>query len=146
MHLVPPSDPILWQVAAPVTDAATQVLPHIAEMKALMLAHDGVGLAAPQVGIPFAFCLVTRHDGIHVLINPRIVESTGWNVSKSEGCLTWPGRQTYVPRRQIARATWTNEEGVEKVDTFVLTEARILAHEVDHLLGKAIFDRPAIQP
>lgn len=142
MNLVPPSDPILWEPCALVTDIATQVAPHLDEMRALMTEKGGVGLAANQVGVPYAFCLVTRHDGVKVLINPKIIDRTGWRVSRLEGCLTWPGRETYVPRHQIVRAEWTDAEGVQVADTLVLTEARIVDHEVDHLLGRAIFPRP----
>jgi len=51
-------------------------------------------------------------EGFQVVINPSIVEQTGFNVSGLEGCLSFPGRQTYVPRNSIIRATWVDEKEV----------------------------------
>ncbi len=141
--LIPPSDPRLWTAAAPVTDIAAQVEPYIAEMKALMTEHDGMGLSANQCGLQGSWFVMAGPRGFEVFINPILLEEKGWNASGLEGCLSFPGKRTYVPRRQIVRLSWTDIMDQPREDTFILQFARCALHEVSHLKGECIFPRPS---
>lgn len=140
-QLVPPSDPVLWSPAAEVTDIYAQVLPHLEMMKALLRQLGGAGLAAPQVGIPFRF-FVTVFDECAVVINPRVLSTSGSNVSRQEGCLTWPGRTAYAARAEGVEAEWTSKHNKLRTGFFQRTVAQVFQHELDHLDGKCIFPRP----
>lgn len=136
--LVPSTAPVLRTPATAVEDIAIQVVPYIARMKELMALHNGVGLAAPQVGIPLRF-FVSRIQGHGVVINPRVVATSGGRVSKSEGCLTWPGRTTYMARARCIVTEWTDRNGNKRTSTLQDFDARIFQHETDHLNGVCIF-------
>lgn len=141
LTLVPPSAPVLWTRAAPVTDIVTQVLPHLVSMMRLMVAKRGIGLAAPQVGIPFAF-FVTALPECAVVINPSILCRIGWSVEE-EGCLSFPGQRRPVQRPQRVWAEWKDEDG--RLGDTVLRDmaARVFLHEADHLEGRCLFARPS---
>lgn len=136
--LVPSTAPVLRSPANAVEDIASQVMPCIARMKELMAQHNGVGLAAPQVGIPLRF-FVSKIPGHGVVINPRIVSTSGGRVSKSEGCLTWPGRTTFMARARCIVTEWTDRDGNKRTSTLQDFDARIFQHETDHLNGVCIF-------
>lgn len=142
LSLISPSNSCLWTPAAPVTDIDSQVKPFISDMRALMETHKGIGLAAPQIGLSFAFFVWLSPDSFAVVINPSIVERSGWNSSQLEGCLSFPGRQTYVPRNTIIRAVWTDEVGAAHDEVLTMQWARTFQHEYQHLMGEAIFPKP----
>lgn len=102
-----------------------------------MLEHDGVGLAAPQVGVLKQIAIVDVEDknGKIELINPTILESRGEQVD-IEGCLSFPGIYGDVKRANFVKVRAQNRRG----KTFIVegTEflARALQHEIDHLEGK----------
>lgn len=141
LALVHPSDPVLWTPAYIVDDIEGQVLPYVEAARALMLEKGGVGLAATQWGHPYAWFLAILGGEVQTVINPVLLHEDGWNVSRLEGCLTWPGRQTYVPRRQIVRASWTDVNHNEITRTLVMGDARVWLHERDHTLGINILPR-----
>jgi peptide deformylase len=144
LSLIPPTDPVLWTPAAPVTDIASQVVPLLDDMKALMLSEGGVGLAAPQIGASLAFFIMAFRGSVLTVINPRVISQDGYNVSRSEGCLSFPGRTTFVARREIVKAEWTDEKGVEMATILARDEARTFLHELDHTLGRCIHKRPTV--
>jgi len=105
-----------------------------------MRAHRGVGLAAPQVGLGTRLIVADVGDGPYVLVNPRIVSSSGTGVDW-EGCLSYPGLLAEVERAETVtveavgpdgKPVWVEGEG------FL---ARVLQHEIDHLDGVVILDR-----
>jgi peptide deformylase len=140
-------DPRLLQVAQPVTTFGTAMLDElIADMKDTMLAANGAGLAAPQIGVDlqlviFGFERNQRYPDappvpLTVLINPVITplsadESEGW-----EGCLSVPGLRGWVPRWSHIRYTGVDPLGRaidREVDGF---HATVVQHECDHLIGR----------
>jgi peptide deformylase len=156
-------DPVLRRPAEPVgpTDLGTSELRLlIAQMRATMYAAPGVGLAAPQVGVPIQ--LAVMQDGperwgqltedertarernglpFTVLINPtfRPVDD-GDSVSFYEGCLSVPGLTGVVDRYRAVRVEALDEHG-EPIDrVFSGWAARIVQHEVDHLGGRLYLD------
>lgn len=144
LRIVDRSDPVLWTPAAPVTDIAAQVIPHIAPMRHLMTVGQikAVGLSAPQVGIPLRF-FITKFDHLHCIINPEIVEVSPGRTSKPEGCMSWNGgkNRSYVSRHDWIILRYTDRHGVEKTQRVTELEARCVQHEFDHLNGTNIFPR-----
>jgi peptide deformylase len=140
-------DPRLLRVAQPVTNFGTAALDAlIADMKDTMLAANGAGLAAPQIGVDlqlviFGFERNQRYPDappvpLTVLINPVITplsadESAGW-----EGCLSVPGLRGWVPRWSHIRYTGVDAQGRvidREVEGF---HATVVQHECDHLIGR----------
>lgn len=110
------------------------------DMADTMYKAEGVGLAAPQVGILRRICIVDVGDGLIELINPVIVEKSGSQVG-SEGCLSVPDRFEEVerPNKVIVRAQNRKGENIEiKAEGF---KARAFCHEIDHLDGILYIDR-----
>lgn len=137
--LVPSNSPILRQLAAEVTDIATQVLPLVIPMLDLMERRGGIGLAAPQVGIGLRF-FVSQIQGHRVVINPAYVPAVGTaSVSALEGCLSWPGQRTYVRRYDRIQVGWLDLEGRPQSSELSGLDARVFQHETDHILGVTIF-------
>ena len=107
----------------------------IEDMLDTMYEANGVGLAAPQVGILKRIVVIdTTGEDPYVLINPRIVESSGEQTGQ-EGCLSVPGKCGVVTRPNYVKAVALNEdmEPIEVEGTELL--ARAICHELDHLDG-----------
>ena len=139
IELVPHTDPILRQPCKRVTDIETEVLPHVDAMKALMLKEKGIGLAAPQVGIPLRFFLFTRNRTIHVAINPSYVVNNPSVMKGQEGCLSKPGFTETVRRMRKITGSWTQPDGTTKTLELKANASRCYQHEFDHLSGVVIF-------
>ena len=138
ISLVPANAPILRTAAQPVVlvdDAKAYKQP----MLDLILGQRGLGLAAPQIGVPFAF-FVTRFPEFPFCANPSFTPApTCGRTSAQEGCLTWPGRFTYVARWNMIQAVWTDEKGHQRGAIMTGIHARVFQHETDHLNGMCIF-------
>ena len=109
------------------------------DMADTMYDANGVGLAAPQVGILRRAVVIDVGDGLVELVNPVIVESDGQQ-SGPEGCLSVPGRQGFVyrPQKVTVRAQDRHGKVFELTGEDLL--ARALCHEIDHLDGKMYVD------
>jgi peptide deformylase len=107
----------------------------------LQTMHDaeGVGLAAPQIGISERLIVVDIGKGSLILINPRIVSHAGTAVDV-EGCLSLPGRREYVTRFQEISVTGVNLNNKKVALTATDLLARVLQHEIDHLEGILFID------
>lgn len=112
---------------------------------------EGVGLAAPQVGLPIRLVVVDL-DAIsedqpefkgyfRTYINPYIEETSGDAVPYEEGCLSFPGIHEKVNRPSKVRVRWLDENFNEHDEWFEGFPARVLQHEIDHLDGKCFIDR-----
>jgi peptide deformylase len=135
----------LQQPAAPVTQFDADVSRLIDDMVDTMYAAPGVGLAAPQVGVPLRVCVIDLSVGkrggeLLALVNPEFVERDGMQLEE-EGCLSLPGFTASVarPRRAVVRAL--DREGKERLITGEGLLARALQHELDHLDGTLFLDR-----
>jgi peptide deformylase len=137
-------DPVLRQPAAPVgtVSAATRAL--IGDMFETMYAEEGVGLAAPQVGVSDRVIVIDSHEeGVDpfALINPVIREFSPETDRAEEGCLSIPGLKEIVERSLRVVVEGLDPHGAPvRIDAEGLL-ARILQHEVDHLDGILFFDR-----
>ena len=113
-----------------------QVLDDMAET---MYAAEGVGLAAPQVGILRRYCIIDVGDGLIELINPVIVDRAGEQAG-NEGCLSIPGRSEVVTRPMKVTVRAQNRYGENITVTGEGLKARALCHEIDHLNGTLYID------
>ncbi len=110
------------------------------DMAETMYKAEGVGLAAPQVGILRRFCVVDVGDGLIELINPVIVEKSG-SQTGSEGCLSIPERFEEVTRPMSVTVRAQNRKGENIVISAEGFKARAFCHEIDHLDGVLYIDR-----
>lgn len=110
------------------------------DMKETMYKAEGVGLAAPQVGILRRFCIVDTGDGLVELINPVIIEKSGEQTG-SEGCLSIPDRYEEVTRPMFVTVRAQNRYGENIVVKGEGLKARAFCHEIDHLDGVLYIDR-----
>lgn len=135
-------DKPLTQKAEPVKNVGPALLKFVADMMDVMEKYDGVGLAAPQVGVSLR--IVALHnpetdEGL-CLINPEILEGDGQEFGE-EGCLSLPSIFAMVPRYTRIRVRAQNEHGTEMNFEATGLLARIIQHEVDHLDGVVFIDR-----
>lgn len=105
-----------------------------------MYEADGVGLAAPQVGILKRIAVVDVGEGIVELINPVITETSGTQ-TETEGCLSVPDRYGKVERPQTVTVKTLDRDGNEYEITGHDLFARALCHEIDHLDGIMFVDK-----
>ena len=110
------------------------------DMAETMYKAEGVGLAAPQIGILRRFCIVDVGDGLIELINPVITEKSG-SQTGSEGCLSIPERFEEVERPLKVTVRAQDRNGNNIVVTAEGFKARAFCHEIDHLDGVLYIDR-----
>lgn len=133
-------DPILRKKCREVDQIDERLLTLIEDMKETMYDADGVGLAAPQVGILKRLYVIDIGNGPLVFINPEIIETSGSQIDE-EGCLSLPGESEEVMRPNYVRARALNEKGEEfEIEAEELL-ARAILHEYDHLNGTLFVDR-----
>ena len=128
-------DPVLTKVCKEVKEVNDRTLELIDDMFETMYDANGVGLAAPQVGIlkRIAVIDVTYEDPI-LLINPVIVETSGEQTG-SEGCLSYPGKCGDVTRPNYVKVEYYDENMEKQVIEGTELLARALCHEIEHLDG-----------
>ena len=127
-------DPVLTKVCKEVKEVTPRIKDLIDDMIETMYEANGVGLAAPQVGILKRIVVIDVGEGPIVMINPRIVAQDGEQTG-DEGCLSVPGKAGCVTRPNYVMARFLNEEMVEcEVEGEELL-ARAICHELDHLEG-----------
>ncbi|WP_394355738.1 peptide deformylase [Caldicoprobacter guelmensis] len=133
-------DDVLRKKSKPVEKIDKRVLELLDDMAETMRHADGVGLAAPQVGILRRVVVIDVGEGLIELINPEIVESSG-EQRGAEGCLSIPGIRGEVIRPERVKVKALNREGeqIEVTGTGLL--ARALCHEIDHLDGILFIDK-----
>lgn len=136
-------DPALYKVCRPVEKFDERLGELLDDMAETMYQANGVGLAAPQVGILRRVVVIDVGDGIIELVNPRILRTAG-SETTSEGCLSFPGEYGLVERPTEVEIEAEDRHG----KTFRLTGhdllARAFCHETDHLDGK-VFKTIAIE-
>ena len=137
-------DDILREDAAEVTEFDDNLKRLTDEMIETMHDNDGIGLAAPQVGISKRLLVtdITEIDpeyGPMVFINPEIIDSEG-DVTMEEGCLSIPEIRESVSRPKEITLRYQTSDGEEKTEMFDDWMARVLQHEIDHLNGVLFTD------
>jgi len=127
-------DPVLNKVCKEVKVMNDRTRELIDDMFDTMYEACGVGLAAPQVGILKRIAVIDCGDDPIVLINPRVVETSGEQTGQ-EGCLSLPGKAGVVTRPNYAKVIAFNEEMEEVIIEGEELLARALLHEIEHLDG-----------
>lgn len=128
-------DPVLGKVCREVTEMTPKIRTLIEDMLETMYEANGVGLAAPQVGILKRLVVIDVGEGAIVMINPVILESSGEQTG-DEGCLSIPGKAGCVTRPNHVRARFLDEDMQEcEIEAEELL-ARAICHELDHLEGR----------
>jgi peptide deformylase len=138
-------DPVLRAKAKAVRTVDEAIRPFLSDMFDTMLAEDGVGLAAPQVGVSERVLVlavpIKKHKRIDMtLINPEIVVANGWELGE-EGCLSVPGIFDDVKRAYEIEVRAVDDLGKPlalKAEGYL---ARAIQHEIDHLNGVLFVDR-----
>ena len=138
-------DSILNAPARPVDAITPEIEKLIDDMIETMYAAPGIGLAAPQVGMPLRIFVLDLSVGrdpaaLHVVINPEFVERDGMQLEE-EGCLSLPGFTSTVARPKRVVVKGLNRQGDEQTLEGTGLMARALQHEVDHLNGCLFVDR-----
>ncbi|MFO7294811.1 MAG: peptide deformylase [Clostridia bacterium] len=133
-------DDVLRKESKPVEKIDERILQLLDDMAETMRHADGVGLAAPQVGILRRVVVIDVGEGLIELINPEILETSGQQQG-AEGCLSIPGVRGEVIRPEKVRVKALNRKGepIEITGTGLL--ARALCHEIDHLDGILFIDK-----
>ena len=163
LKIVQAGDPVLREAAQPLTTeeiVKDEVQRLIRDMRETMHDAPGVGLAAPQVGVPIQLAVIEDQEDFlknlpaqeleqkgrrpvpfHVLINPKLVRAGDDKVEFYEGCLSLAGFSAIVPRTHTVRVECLDERGEPRSVNASGWYARILQHEIDHLQGTLYIDR-----
>ena len=134
------SDPVLRKICKPVGAVNQSILTLIDDMADTMYNAEGVGLAAPQVGVLRRVVVVDVGDGLVELINPQIIQSSGVQLGP-EGCLSIPGASASVERPSYVKVKALNRNGEEVIVEGKDFMARAICHELDHLDGILYIDK-----
>ncbi|WP_297597137.1 peptide deformylase [uncultured Cetobacterium sp.] len=132
----------LRTLAEPVVEIDAEILQILEDMVETMHEANGVGLAAPQVGINKRLFVIDIGDGIiRKVINPEIIELSDVIESNEEGCLSVPGIYKPVKRSVHIKIKYTNENGKEVVEEADDLLGRAFQHEYDHLEAILFIDK-----
>lgn len=138
-NIVKDGDEVLRKVCRPVEKFDEKLSDLIDDMFETMYKANGVGLAAPQIGILKRIAVIDIGEGPHVFINPKIIDASG-EQTDTEGCLSCPGVWGTVSRPNFVTVEAYDKNG----DRFILSAselfARAICHELDHLDGKLFKD------
>jgi peptide deformylase len=153
LKIVQAGDPVLRQAARPLTPGEVQgpeIQQLIELMRETMRDAPGVGLAAPQIGLPLALAVIEDSVELaererapvpfHVIANPRLALGEEL-VEAFEGCLSVEGLQAVVPRARAVHVEALDHRGAPVIIDAGGWYARILQHEIDHLRGTLYVDR-----
>lgn len=143
--------PVLRKEAGEIAPDYPKLKELINNMFETMYNADGIGLAAPQIGLDIRLFVIDleplaednpKYSNFKkVFINPRIVEYSGEIVKIDEGCLSLPGISEPVEREETIRIEYMDENFVSHDETYGDFFARCIQHEYDHIEGKLFIDR-----
>lgn len=143
--------PVLRKIAHNIDKDYPKLNELIQNMFETMYNADGIGLAAPQIGLDIRLFVIDleplseddeKYKGFKkVFINTEIIERTGEIVSIQEGCLSIPGINESVPREETIKIKYFDENFVEHEEVYSDFFARCIQHEYDHIDGKLFIDK-----
>lgn len=132
-------NPVLKKSSQPVEIFDDELSRFVKDLFSAMRVHDGVGLAAPQVGVLKKIAVVEYEDKSYVLINPKVLDQKGLQEGE-EGCLSFPGIYANVQRPEWVKIETQDEHGSTNIIEAEGYTARAFLHEMDHLNGKLFID------
>ena len=149
--IVGSKDPVLRKLSRPVAKIDRKILNLIRDLTDTLAQQkdpEGVGLAAPQVGVNLRLFVMAKGKEIVPVINPEIIEISKKQTTKKkkghsilEGCLSLPNYYTPLKRAGSVKLKYTTPQGEQKTEEFTGFAAQIVQHEVDHLNGIMFIDR-----
>jgi len=139
-NIITEEDPTLRKTSREVTVFDSRLHQLLEDMADTMYKANGVGLAAPQVGILRRVVVIDVGDGLLELINPKIIAVSEEQEEAAEGCLSSPGEYGVVKRPYRVRVQAQDRNGVWKSYTGEGLLARAFCHETDHLDGRLFKD------
>lgn len=134
-------DPILRKKSREVTEITPRILSLLDDMVETMEESQGIGIAAPQVGVLRRLIIVDVGEGLHKMINPKVIEQSEETVLDIEGCLSVPDFNATVYRPKSIVVEYQDETGERKEIAAANLFARCILHEIDHLDGILYRDR-----
>ena len=140
LNIVKEGDETLRKKCRPVTEITPRIITLLDDMRETLAAANGVGLAAPQVGILRRICLVDGGEEVLELINPEIIETEG-EQQEMEGCLSVPDVWGITDRPMRVKVRALNRYGEEFIAEGEELAARCFCHEIDHLDGVLFTDK-----
>lgn len=149
LKIITSPDPLLNRVSDPVTKFDKDLKKLARSMEKAMYANDGVGIAAPQVGVSSRLIVIDVspedvRDSL-VLVNPEVIELQGDEETEEEGCLSCPGILVPITRKPWAKVRFQDLDGeVWEIEGDGLL-GRCLQHEIDHLEGRTLFESAGVR-
>lgn len=134
------NNPVLRKAGARVERVTKDVLRLLRDMEDTVRHADGLGLAAPQIGISLQVCIVRLGERMVPLINPEIIGKSQEKESAEEGCLSLPDIWIQVERPAGITVRYVDTKGAEQERALQGMDARVVQHEIDHLNGVLIVD------
>jgi peptide deformylase len=134
-----PQSPILRQCAQSVEMFDDQLNILTTKMLAMMRLHNGVGLAAPQIGLSRRIIVIELSGQSYCMVNPEISLASDWDIME-EGCLSLPGKMVSIKRHKHVQIQGQDTIGKPKSLLATGLLARAFQHEIDHLNGVMICD------
>jgi len=140
-------DPILKKKAGKIQNAKSpEIQELILDMLETMERNEGLGLAAPQVGVSLRLCVINFDGKKYILINPKFKSKSWKKVVAEEGCLSFPGVFIPVKRHNRVTVKALDRNGKEIIIKAEGMLSRVLQHELDHLEGIPFTKRKANAP
>lgn len=132
---------VLTTPAGPVTDFGAALESLLQQMQASMVEAEGIGIAAPQIGVPLRVALVAP-EGVapFEIVNPQVLSAEG-PISLLEGCLSVPGQFEQTPRFEKVRVRFQDRQGAWHEQDAEGRLAHVFQHEIDHLDGRVFVDK-----
>ncbi|MFC1548513.1 peptide deformylase [Candidatus Omnitrophota bacterium] len=133
-------DPCLRIKTKPVEHFDQELKNILKSMADIMYISQGIGLAAPQVGLGLSLFVIDIGEGLMNFINPEIIERSKKKSAMEEGCLSLPGALVNVGRPNEVKIRAQDENGEYFIKKFDELTAKAVQHEYDHLQGRVIID------
>ena len=133
-------NPALRKRSREVNGINKHILTLLDDMCETLKVEEGVGLAAPQVGVLRRIAIVNYDDTLYELINPKIISASGEAIA-DEGCLSVVGQRGKVKRPDKITVVYTDRNGKRQKKEITGITARVFCHEIDHLDGILFVDK-----
>jgi peptide deformylase len=133
-------DAVLRRKALPVKNIDGEVQEIVKLMTEVMLRDNGVGLAAPQIGIAKRVIIINSPDRVYAIVNPEIICASEEEELAFEGCLSVPAVQAEIMRKRVIKVKGFDLQGEELILDTEGAVARAVQHEIDHLNGVLFID------
>ncbi len=142
LNIITIPNPLLRQKSLTIKDPLAQEIQDLLpEMTETMIKKDGVGLAAPQIGLNIRLIVVRHKDNDIIMINPEILKKSLFKEWDEEGCLSVPGVFGQVKRHKKLTVRYLDGDGKSQQLEAEGFFARVIQHEVDHLNGVLFIDK-----